>query len=71
MDSDLNKMAEELLSTPTGAKLTGKKDDLEKLINSQEGQNVKNMLCGQEDGLKAALAGGDIGALKKNAFRST
>ena len=65
MDSDLSKMAEQLLKTPDGAKLTEKKDDIEKLINSQEGQNVKNMLCGEESSLKKALSNGDMETLKQ------
>jgi hypothetical protein len=64
MDMDLNKAASELLKTPAGAKLAGKKDDLQKLINSPEGQNVKNMLSGDSENLKAAIAGGDMETLK-------
>ncbi len=62
---DLGKTAADLLNTPAGAKLSGKKEDIEKLMNSQEGQNVRNMLCRDEAGLQAALADGDMDTLKK------
>ena len=65
MDDDLGKMANDLLNSPAGAKLNDKKSDIEKLINSQEGQNVKNMLSGDEANLKAALANGDMATLQK------
>ena len=64
MDMDMGKMANDLLNTPTGTKLNEKKEDIEKLINSQEGQNVKNMLSVDEAGLKAAFARGDMDTLK-------
>ena len=65
MDNDLGKMANELLNSSEGAKLNEKKDDIEKLINSREGQNVKNMLSGNEASLKAALANGDMSTLQQ------
>ncbi len=65
MEMDMNKMASELLNSPAGEKLSGKKEDIEKLINSQEGQNVRNMLSGSEENLMAAIADGDMDTLKK------
>ena len=65
MEMDMNKMANELLNSPAGEKLSGKKEDIEKLINSQEGQNVRNMLSGSEENLMAAIADGDMDTLKK------
>ena len=65
MEMDLSKTAGELLKTPTGAKLAEKKEDIEKLMHSQEGQNVKNMLSGDEETLKAAIADGDMETLQK------
>ncbi len=65
MDNDLGKMANDLLNSSEGAKLSEKKDDIEKLINSREGQNVKNMLSGNEANLKAAFANGDMSTLQQ------
>jgi hypothetical protein len=65
MAMDFNKTANEFLNSPAGAKLSGKKDELNQLINSPEGQNVKNMLNQDEGALMTALEKGDMAVLKK------
>lgn len=65
MALDLNRAANDFFSSPEGAKLSEKKDDLNKLMNSPEGQNVKNMLTINEAGLVTALEKGDTAVLKK------
>ena len=62
---DLNKAASDFLSTPAGAKLSGKQEELSKLIDSQEGQKIKNMLSGDESNVMAAIQNGDMAVLKK------
>lgn len=64
MSSDLDKAANDLLNSSAGARLAEKKEDFEKLFNSKEGQNVKNMLSGDAERLKTALANGDMETLR-------
>lgn len=65
MALDLNKAADDFLSTPAGAKLSGKKDELKKLVNSADGQKVKSMLSGNEADVMAAIENGDLAVLQK------
>ncbi len=65
MSKDFGKMANDFLNSPAGAKLTSKKSELEKLVNSPEGQNVKKMIGKDEAALMAALEKGDTAVLKK------
>lgn len=65
MAIDFNKAANDLLNTPAGSKLSGKQDELNKLIDSPEGQKVKDMLSGEETNVMAALEKGDVASLKK------
>jgi phage baseplate assembly protein W len=65
MAIDFNKAAGDLLNTPAGAKLTGKQEELNKLIDSPEAQKVKDMLSGDEANVKAAIENGDMAVLKK------
>lgn len=64
MAMDMNKTANDFLKSPAGAILSGKKDELEQLVNSPEGQNVKNMLSGNEENIMAAIERGDMNVLK-------
>lgn len=65
MALDLNKMSDDFLNTPAGAKLVGKKEELGKLIGSPEGQKVKDMLSGNEKNVMAAIENGDMAVLQK------
>jgi hypothetical protein len=65
MALDLNKMSDDFLKTPVGAKLAGKKDELGRLIASPVGQKVKEMLSGDEKNVMAAIENGDTAALQK------
>jgi hypothetical protein len=65
MATDFNKTANDFLNSPAGAKLSGKKGELDKLINSPAGQNVKNMISQDEAALMTALENGDMAVLKK------
>jgi hypothetical protein len=65
MAIDINKATNDFLNTPAGAKLSGKKEELGKLIDSPEGQKVKDLLSGEEANVMAALENGDMAVLKK------
>jgi hypothetical protein len=65
MAMDLNKMSNDFLNTPAGAKLSEKKDELGKLVNSSDGQKVKDLLSGSENNVMAAIENGDMDVLKK------
>lgn len=65
MAIDLNKATNDFLNSPTGSKFSGKKEDIEKLIESPEGQNLKNMLSGDEENIMNAIENGDMTVLKK------
>ncbi len=65
MAADFNKAASDFLNTPSGKKIAGKKDDLEKLIGSPEGQNVRNMMRGSEQKLVNAIENNDTETLRK------
>ena len=65
MAIDFNKVSSDFLNTPAGAMLSGKKDEIGKLIESPEGQKVKDMLSGDEANVLAAIENGDMAVLKK------
>jgi len=65
MAIDFNKTANDFLNTAAGAKLSGKKDEINKLIDSPEGQKVKNMLSGDEANVMAAIENGNMAVLQK------
>ena len=69
MAFDINKTASDFLSSEKGAALANKKDDIEKLITTPEGQRVKEMVDKSEDSLKKAIEAGDSETLK-NAVSS-
>jgi len=69
MAFDINKTASDFLSSEKGAALANKKDDIEKLITTPEGQRVKEMVDKSEDSLKKAIETGDSETLK-NAVSS-
>lgn len=64
MGNDFKKAAMDLLNSEAGVKLTGKKDEIEKLVSSADGQKIKAMLDGDDGKLMAAVKSGDISALK-------
>lgn len=65
MAIDFNKVSGDFLNTPAGAKFASKKEELGKLIDSPEGQKVKDMLSGDEANVMAAIENGDMAVLKK------
>jgi hypothetical protein len=64
MAMDFNKAASDLMKTPAGAKLSGKQEEIGKLIDSPEGQKVKELLNGEEQNVMTALEKGDMAVLK-------
>lgn len=61
---DFDKAANNFLNSPAGASLSGKKEELSKLIDSADGQKIKSMLDGDNNVL-TAVQQGDLDALKK------
>ena len=68
MAFDINKAPSDFLSPEKSAVLSEKKDDIEKLITTPEGQRVTEMLDKNED-FKKAVEKGDVDTLK-NAVSS-
>jgi hypothetical protein len=64
MAIDFGKAASDFMATSAGSKLAGKQDELGQLINSTDGQKVKNMLSGNEANVMAAIENGDMAVLK-------
>ena len=62
MANDFKKIADELLKTPAGSKL--KKDEVNKLLDSSDGQKVKQMLERGDADLLGAVRKGDMDTLK-------
>lgn len=65
MAMDYNKAASDFMKTPAGEKLSGKQEELGKLIDSPEGQKIKQMLSGKEQNVMAAIENGDTAVLKQ------
>lgn len=63
MADKFDKVAESFLSSDEGRKISGKKQELQKLADTSDGQKVKAML--QNGGLEGALEKGDTEAVKK------
>ena len=64
MAFDVNKAPTDFLSPEKSAMLSEKKDDIEKLITTPEGQKVKEMIDKNEDSLKKAIEKGDVDTIK-------
>jgi len=62
MANDFKKIADELLKTPAGSKL--KKDEVNKILDSSDGQKVKQMLETGDTDLLDAVRKGDMDTLK-------
>jgi hypothetical protein len=62
MDNDLQRTAEKFMSTADGKKLADKKEDIEKLASSKDGETVKAIL--QRGGFEDAVKSGDTDAIK-------
>jgi len=62
MANDFKKIADELLKTPAGSKL--KKDEVHKILDSSDGQKVKQMLESGDTDLLGAVRNGDMDTLK-------
>ena len=65
MAIDFNKVSNDFLNTPAGSMLSGKKEEIGKLIDTPEAQKVKELLSGDEANVMAALENGDMAVLKK------
>lgn len=64
MGSKFDKAAGDLLNSPQAAALSGKKDELQGIISSAEGQKVKKMMEGKTDSLMTAFENGDMKTLQ-------
>lgn len=62
MARNLDKIAEEFISSDSGKRFAGKKGDIQKLASSSDGQRVKAMLQG--GGIENALERGDMDTVK-------
>ena len=63
MATDFDKAARTLLNGQTAQKLSGKRAEIEKLANSDDGKKVQALL-NKNGGLSSALESGDMAALK-------
>ncbi len=64
MNNRFDKMAQDLLNSPSGAKLSAHSSELQKLADSSDGQKVKEMLD-RNGGLSDAFEKGDVEALRQ------
>ena len=64
MADDFSKLADEFFNSPTGAKFSGKKDEINSLINTPDGQKIKQMVESGDADLFGAIQNGDVNALK-------
>ena len=62
MTNDFKKVADELLKAPGSSKL--KKDEIKKIMGSEDGQKIKKMLEGDGTDLMGAVRKGDTDTLK-------
>ena len=62
MENDLQRAAENFFSTADGRKLSKKKNEIERLSSSRDGEAVKTML--QNGGFEKAMQSGDTDAIK-------
>ena len=63
MSTDFKKAAEDFMSSGDGRKLAGKKDEIERLASSKDGETVRSIL--QKGGFGDAVKSGDTEAIKK------
>lgn len=66
MSGNFDKKANDFFNSPQGAKLGEKKEALQDLMNSSEGQKVKRMMDGKADKLVDAFEKGDMATLSSN-----
>jgi hypothetical protein len=64
MSKKFRQSPESLLNSDAGRKISAKKEELEQLANSKDGQKVRQMLDGKEQKLKSAVENGDTATLK-------
>ncbi len=62
MDKNLQKAAEDFMSTAEGQKIVGKKDELKNLAASEDGKEVRDILA--RGGFENAVKSGDTAAIK-------
>lgn len=62
MQSDLKNAADKFLAGEDGKRLVQKKDDLQRLASSADGEKVRSML--EKGGFEDAVRRGDAGAVK-------
>ena len=63
MKNNHNNFSSDLLNTPQCKKIMDKKNDIEKLANSSDGQKVREILNGSGD-LMSAAKNGDMATLQ-------
>lgn len=63
MSTDFQKAAAEFMSTAEGKKLSGKKDEIQRLASSSDGEAVRSIL--KQDGFADAVHKGDTQAIKE------
>jgi len=64
MSTDFKKVADDFINSPAGSKLSGRKDELMGLIDSDDGQKVKKMIEGGGVDIMDAVQNGDMKTLK-------
>ena len=64
MSTDIEKLANDLMSGGGNSMLNGKANEIKKLANSGDGQKVRKMM-GNTDNLKKAVEQGDAETLKR------
>jgi hypothetical protein len=52
------------LNSTTGANLSAKREELQKLMSSEDGKKIQEMMTGEDQKLKTAVEQGDLTALK-------
>lgn len=65
MASDFDKMASDFLNSPQGARFKDSSKDIEKLLDSDDGKEVKKIIEQKSDVIKEAASKGDIDVLKR------
>ncbi len=64
MANDFQNAAEKIFGEKDAARISGKKNELEKLVNSSDGQKVKELLDKSGGNLQKAMESGDVETLR-------
>jgi len=60
MSNDLGRAAKDFFNSPAGEKLSGKQEELNRLIATPDAQKVRKMMSGRGEALKSAFENGDM-----------